>query len=227
MYPLLLSIWIRCAVKLMFCLIVCNYLEKRLGKDVKRGSRKQKKNSLFFSRQKKIIIRLLFFLLHGIARIYHLWAVLYHLLDHTLLVEVDECLAGKWATDLQSLRDNSRSNEPVQGNLLQELLLCSGIEQHQVQLVAGLCLWPLLLLCLATSERLSRPLARAFRLDNIKKEYKEIFKSGIDGPKVQKLTGNKKKSWKRNCHFQRHFNCFAFKLSYSDGIVFSLKLWTK
>lgn len=74
-----------------------------------------------------------------------------NLLDEPLLEQLLEGLAGEGAAHLEPLRDHRRGDEFVAGNLLEQLVVRSLVEQHQVvQLVADFSLGPLLLLGLAS-----------------------------------------------------------------------------
>lgn len=66
-------------------------------------------------------------------------------LDETLLLQLDERLAGERATDLQTFGDDGRGDQLVAGDFLQKLVIGSLIKENQVvQLVSDLSLRPLL-----------------------------------------------------------------------------------
>merc|ERR1719308_89817 len=85
----------------------------------------------------------------------HLGAVSNHLLDQTLLHQLNKSSPGEGSTHLQPLGDDGGSDELVGGDLLVQLVIGALVKQNQVvQLVPGLSLGPLLLLGLAASSLL-------------------------------------------------------------------------
>ena len=73
----------------------------------------------------------------------------------TLVLELDEGLAGQRSPDLQPLGNDGGSDQLVGWDLLKQLVVSGLVEEHQVvQLVPGLSLGPLLLLGLATASSL-------------------------------------------------------------------------
>lgn len=75
-----------------------------------------------------------------------------HRLDHALLLEVGDALAGERAVDLHTVDEGSDGDEAVGLDILVELLRGGLVEQDGVLgLVLDLALRPLLLLLLASS----------------------------------------------------------------------------
>lgn len=68
-------------------------------------------------------------------------------LDQSLLLQFNQCLPCKRATDLQTLGNDGRGDELVAGHFLEKLLVGALIEKDQVvKLVADLSFRPFLLI---------------------------------------------------------------------------------
>ena len=75
-----------------------------------------------------------------------------HRLDHALLLEVGDALAGQGTVDLHAVDENSDGDEAVGLDILVELLRGGLVEEDGVLgLVLDLALGPLLLLLLSSS----------------------------------------------------------------------------